>query len=673
MRASRTFAAAAGVLLAFVVGPGFLHGAYDEPLRPQFHFTPRQGWIGDPDGLVTSGGLHHLYWWGHAISEDLVHWKELPYPMKGGSSTFDYFSGSVVVDTHNTSGLGTAEQPPWLAIYTAHDRSSGFDDQRMSHGFGGRYFDYYKNNPILSIEGMPCRDPDVFWHEASGRWIMSLVAPQKHKVLFHASENLTSWDYAGEFGLQGAVSGDWEAPLLVRLRSHDEAGALQWVLFTSVGPNKIQYFPGNFDGSRFAVDEKTRAFLEAGVGLPGETLFDFEGAEPLKGWQNDGKAFAHSVSGPAGQTTGFLGRKFVKSRTGGRIAGKLVSPEFLVTRPNLNFLLGGGSGGEGTTIRLLVDGKVVRSARGDNSKTLVWRGWDVSPFAQRSATLEIVDSGDGGFIAVDHIMLSDVLLDTGRPQANWVDWGFDFYAARAWRKPGADDVAEHWIAWMGNWDYAREVPTTWGKGALSIPREIFLRPSPRGPQVIQHPLPGLEKLREEVHEVEAMEILGRLAVPGFHPRKNCYEMELSFDRESSAQSFGLRVGVNGGNYVTVGYDVSAQNVFIDRTASGDTSFSSKFPGRSAAPVLDMGKELTLRVFVDQSSVEVFVNKGEAVLTSLVFPNANDVGVELFATGGVARLRSLRAWMLHSIWATDPVQMSGDASLRLPMEEGVARQ
>ena len=81
---------------------------YNEPYRPQYHFSPAQGWIGDPDGLIRYQNTYHLFWWGHAISDDLVHWKELPTPMRGDDGSFAYFSGSVVVDCQNTSRFGCA-------------------------------------------------------------------------------------------------------------------------------------------------------------------------------------------------------------------------------------------------------------------------------------------------------------------------------------------------------------------------------------------------------------------------------------------------------------------------------------------------------------------------------------------------------------------------------------
>jgi fructan beta-fructosidase len=97
---------------------------YAEKYRPQFHFSPKSGWIGDPDGLIHHRGKYHLFWWGHAESSDLVHWEEKPYPMKGGDGSFTYYTGSVVVDEANSSGLGRGGKVPLIAVYTANNRAT---------------------------------------------------------------------------------------------------------------------------------------------------------------------------------------------------------------------------------------------------------------------------------------------------------------------------------------------------------------------------------------------------------------------------------------------------------------------------------------------------------------------------------------------------------------------
>jgi len=128
------------VLSAFASGWSGAAALYAEPYRPQFHFTPAKGWIGDPNGLLRHRGEYHLFWWGHAVSNDLVYWRQLPYPMTGDDGSFKYFSGSVVVDHRNTSGFGDGKTPPMVAVYTAH-RNVG-DDQRLSFSNDHRTFHY---------------------------------------------------------------------------------------------------------------------------------------------------------------------------------------------------------------------------------------------------------------------------------------------------------------------------------------------------------------------------------------------------------------------------------------------------------------------------------------------------------------------------------------------------
>ena len=113
---------------------------YQEKGRPQFHFSPPEGWMNDPNGMVYYDGEYHLCYqfypyatswgpmhWGHAVSKDLLHWEHLPialYPDEQGM----IFSGSAVVDWKNTSGLGEAGIPPLIAIYTGHHTEKPLQD-----------------------------------------------------------------------------------------------------------------------------------------------------------------------------------------------------------------------------------------------------------------------------------------------------------------------------------------------------------------------------------------------------------------------------------------------------------------------------------------------------------------------------------------------------------------
>src|SRR5579883_473913 len=103
---------------------------YDQPFRPQFHFSPPKNWMNDPNGLVYYRGEYHLFYqynpfaeswghmsWGHAISRDLVHWRSLPVALREFNGIM-IFSGSAVVDWKNTSGFGAAGNPPLIAVFT---------------------------------------------------------------------------------------------------------------------------------------------------------------------------------------------------------------------------------------------------------------------------------------------------------------------------------------------------------------------------------------------------------------------------------------------------------------------------------------------------------------------------------------------------------------------------
>jgi len=106
---------------------------YQQVYRPQYHFSPAKGWLGDPDGMVRFNNLYHVFWWGHAESKDLVHWNERIQPMLGHDGSFVYYSGSVVVDRNNTSGMAVdPNQPPMIAVYTMHDKASNEETQGLS-------------------------------------------------------------------------------------------------------------------------------------------------------------------------------------------------------------------------------------------------------------------------------------------------------------------------------------------------------------------------------------------------------------------------------------------------------------------------------------------------------------------------------------------------------------
>lgn len=631
---------------------------YEEEYRPQFHFSPANGWIGDPDGLIKYQDKYHLFWWGHANSSDLVHWEEQVYPMRGDDGTFSYYTGSVVVDENNTSGFGDGITPPMIAIYTAHNKSTGVQDQRISYSTdGGERFQYYTGNPVLTINSKDFRDPDVFWHEETKRWIMAITMPLDRRVDFYSSPDMKSWTFLSSFGPYGAREQVWEVPQLIQLPVDGNPNNRKWVLLCSMGPNKVQYFVGNFDGTNFVLDDEEALYLEEGEGLEGTIFERFEGH--FDEWSAEGTAFGNSpVSGALpDQTTvsGFLGTSFVNSYHGGDAAvGRLTSKKFFIEHSHINFLISGGSS-SGTSLNLVVNGVTVRTSSGFNSEAFKWRGWDVREFIGQEAQLVVLDnvSGSWGHVSVDHIMFSDRLINTEREHARWVDWGADFYAARAYRDYDDPTILPVvWLGWMGNWEYANQVPTSWGRGAQSIPRSIELRTETVGYHLVQQPISALQQLREQLIEIGPTEIEGFSKLNELQLQRNTYEVEVTFEVTKSHQHFGLNFFAGPSGRVTLGFDAATSTVYLDRRYSGNSTFSSQFPKKSEAPIVHSGS-ITFHVFVDQSSIEVFVNDGALVFTSLVFPYSSSHGIEVFSENGSTTMENLTLWKLKSIWGIEP--------------------
>jgi sucrose-6-phosphate hydrolase SacC (GH32 family) len=102
-------------------------------------------------------------------------------------------------------------------------------------------------------------------------------------------------------------------------------------------------------------------------------------------------------------------------------------------------------------------------------------------------------------------------------------------------------------------------------------------------------------------------------------------------------------------YTLVGFDTAARQIFVDRTKSGDTRFNERFPSRTVAPLENGTRPLNLRVFVDRSSVEVFSDNGEVVLTNLVFPKPDSIGISVAVEGGEPESFRVSLWKLRSIW------------------------
>ena len=244
-----------------------------EPYRPQVHFSPKEKWMNDPNGMVFYKGTYHLFFqyypngtvwgpmhWGHATSKNLIHWQEQPIALYPDSLGY-IFSGSVVADVNNTSGFGTKNTPPLIAIFTHHDPvgekvgRNNFQNQSIAYSIDeGKTWIKYAQNPVLKNPGIvDFRDPKVMWYEPQKKWIMTLAT--KDRITFYSSKDLKIWIKESDFGAKvGAHGGVWECPDLFTLGDN---GKKVWVLIVNLnpgGPNKgsaTQYFLGDFNGNKF--------------------------------------------------------------------------------------------------------------------------------------------------------------------------------------------------------------------------------------------------------------------------------------------------------------------------------------------------------------------------------------------------------------------------------------
>src|SRR5215472_8926773 len=129
------------------------------------------------------------------------------------------FTGSTVVDQHNTSGFCTDSQPCLVAIYTGHTPESAprraLQTQNLAYSNDrGRTWTKYSQNPVLDLHMSDFRDPKVFWFEPAKHWVMAVSLPDEHKIRFYGSPDLKQWQPLSDFGPAGAVSGQWECPEL---------------------------------------------------------------------------------------------------------------------------------------------------------------------------------------------------------------------------------------------------------------------------------------------------------------------------------------------------------------------------------------------------------------------------------------------------------------------------
>jgi len=531
---NRLATALAIILLLFAIGSlATAQDSYDQPWRPQYHFTPSHNFMNDPNGMVFYKGEYHLFYqynpegqvwghmsWGHAVSTDMVHWQHLPLAIPEDPNYMIY-SGSAVVDWNNSTGLCKSTDPKdqscLIAIYAA-DYHQKREKMHIAYSNDrGRTWTNYKGNPVIDVDAADFRDPKVFWYAPQKKWVLVAVLADHRKALFFSSPDLRQWTKMSEFGPADDDSGQWECPDLLELPI-EGTKETRWVLIINRNPGApaggtgVRYLIGQFDGTHFVEKES------------------------------------------AGQ--------------------KL-----------------------------------------------------------------------------------------------WADYGKDFYATNSFNDMPKGEERKIWMGWTSNWQYAKDEPTVLWRGAQSTPRSLSLRwvvnknptlSQKKGQDVapaslaerellmVQAPVQELQGLRGKPFSLKSANIAtANQKLATVHGET--YEIEAEVE-PGDASEMGLRLRKGGDVETVVGVVPATNTLFVDRTKSGDVSFSKDFSGRFSTTLSDT-KRVKLHIFVDRSSVEVFANDGEKVMTDRIYPPAGSTGIELYATGGTGKVVSLTVWQLQSIWGT----------------------
>ncbi|KAL3475754.1 glycosyl hydrolase [Aspergillus californicus] len=493
--------------------------SYTEPYRPQYHFTPAENWMNDPNGLIFHNSSYHLFYqynpggltwgamsWGHATSPDLVHWEhqEVALLARGypDEITEMYFSGTTVADVDNTSGFGSSGQTPLVAMYTSYypmaqtlpsGKSVETNQQAQSIAYsvdnGMTWTTYDEANPF--------RDPSVFWHSGSSKWVAVISLAKIHKLVIYTSTDLKEWEPVSEFGPVNAVGGVWECPSLFPLPLDGDEENLKWIVQIGLNPggppgttgSGTQYIVGDFDGITFTPD-----------------------------------------------------------------------PESV-------------------------------------------------------------------------------------QQTNWMDWGPDFYAALSFS--GLPVTERVNIAWMNNWQYGTAIPTDPWRSSMTVPRQLSLSTINGSATIVQTPIlptgPGYSRSWASVPAgVTKLNLTGETL-----------DTTLTFSSsESTSTEFGLifRASTDLTEQTRVGYDFTTQQIYIDRTKSGESGFDGSFADVYYASLVPRNGTVTLRVLADWSSVEVFGGVGEVSITAQIFPNGDSIDTHLFSTDGDTGNVKLGVHQVPSVWA-----------------------
>ena len=227
------------------------------------------------------------------------------------------------------------------------------------------------------------------------------------------------------------------------------------------------------------------------------------------------------------------------------------------------------------------------------------------------------------------------------------DYGPDYYAAIVYNQLPASNKPTA-IGWLNNWYYAQDIPTSPWRSMMSIPRTLRVKKINGGWILFQEPIESFTSLRSnQLVSIKNINIENSRSVP---IRSQQFEADVILQPAVNS-TCGMRIAVGNDHYFEIGYNTTTQTLYVDRSKTGNIDFHPEFQKRSQYETnmpLENGM-LTLKVFFDNSIIEVFANDGRVVMTMQLFPDQKDGGLEFFSSNGKSKIKSFTVWNIKSIW------------------------
>ncbi len=247
--------------------------------------------------------------------------------------------------------------------------------------------------------------------------------------------------------------------------------------------------------------------------------------------------------------------------------------------------------------------------------------------------------------------------DAGDGTPLWADRGADFYAGVSWGDVPASDGRRVWLGWMSNWAYAQDVPTSPWRSAMTVPRTLTLRRTPAGLRLVQAPVRELESLR---HGPPRRFSGGSIAaantwLAALSDLPPLLDVDLQVSGVGKMSGFEIQLATDADERTTVAVDPGRKELVFDRSRSGETAFDPKFSLRHTAPLRIVDGKARLRLLLDTSSLEVFAQGGETVMTELIFPKGSGRRLSVVAAGARARVEAI---VIHPLQAASEPAAAG---------------